>query len=147
MRDLIQIEIGARPWLPSDDAEPVAEFDRYDFPTCGLVRQGGQVFVFDCFEGHVMDGNVWVYARVSSAEAAVLSRSEGPAFDRMLERVFQGRPVMGVLAIDGRVRSGTAIRQEAIAEHGLGRALLRELQKGRDVATNAAEALKDLVGV
>lgn len=145
MNDLIEITIGARPWLPSEDAEAVAEFDRYNFPTCGIVRQRGELFVFDCVDGHVMEGNVWVYAQVSEEEADMLVSASGAALADALETVFQGRPVMGVLAIDGKVRSGTAVSEEHIASKGIGQALLDELRKGTVVANEAASTLQGLV--
>lgn len=145
MNDLIEITIGMRPWLPSEDAEAVAEFDRYNFPTCGIIRQRGELFVFDCVDGHVMEGNVWVYAHVSEEEADTLRSATGAALTDALDTVFRGRPVMGVLAIDGKVRSGTAVSEEHIAAKGIGQALLDELRKGRDVADEAASALQDLV--
>lgn len=145
MSDLIEITIGARPWLPSDDTESVAEFDRYDFPTCGLIRQREDLFVFDCVEGHVMEGNVWMYARVSPEEARRLQAATGDELVRALDAVFESRPLMGVLAIDGRVRSGSPVTAQSIAEKGVERALLDELDKGRAVATKTAGALKHLV--
>jgi hypothetical protein len=147
VNDLIEITIGARPWLPSDDAESVAEFDRYDFPTCGLIRQGDGLFVFDCVEGHLMEGNVWMYARVSADEAEVLQRAAGEDLERALDAAFHGRRIMGVLAIGGRVRSGTPVAEKDIAEKGSEQALLDELRKGRDVATDTADVLKQLVDV
>lgn len=145
MNDLIEITIGTRPWLPSEDAEAVAEFDRYNFPTCGIVRQRGELFVFDCVDGHVMEGNVWVYAHVSEGEAETLMSASGAGLHDALDAVFRGRPVMGVLAINGKVRSGTVVSEEHIATKGIGQALLDELRKGRDVADEAASALQDLV--
>ncbi|MCO6007338.1 hypothetical protein NE236_20365 [Actinoallomurus purpureus] len=145
MNDLIKITIGRRPWLPSEDAEAVAEFDRYNFPTCGIIRQRGELFVFDCVDRHVMEGNVWVYAHVSEDEAEMLMSASGAELLDALDVAFRGRPVMGVLAIDGKVRSGTVVSEEDIATKGIGQALLDELRKGRDVATEAASALADLV--
>lgn len=147
MSNLIEISIGARPWLPSENAEAVAEFDRYDIPTCGLVRQDGKLFVFDCAEGHLMEGNVWIYAYVSDDEAGDLEGAAGEEFIELLESIFRSRSIMGVLAIDGRVRSGTIVHKRDIDDKGLGRALLDELQKGRGVAGAAASALSKLVCV
>jgi hypothetical protein len=145
VNDLIEITIGARPWLPSDDAEAVAEFDRYNFPTCGMVRQRGKLFVFDCIDGHVWEGNVWVYAHVSQDEADALTSSTGARLEEALASAFRGRAVMGVLAIDGRVRSGTVVAEDDIAAKGIGQALLDELRKGRDVAADTATGLQHLV--
>ncbi|GAA4637774.1 hypothetical protein GCM10023196_092940 [Actinoallomurus vinaceus] len=145
MNDLIEITIGTPPWLPSEDAEAVVEFDRYNFPTCGIVRQRGKFFVFDCVDGHVMEGNVWVYAHVSADEAEMLMSASGAELLDALDAVFRGRPVMGVLAIDGKVRSGTVVSEEDVATKGIGQALLDELRKGRDVASETASALEDLV--
>lgn len=147
MNDLIEITIGARPWLPSDDTESVAEFDRYDFPTCGLVRQGDDLFIFDCVEGHLMEGNVWMYARVSPDEARRLQAATGEDLAHALDAVFKSRPLMGVLAINGRVRSGSPVTAQSIAEKGVERALLDELDKGRAVAKKTSGALKHLVDV
>jgi hypothetical protein len=142
---LIEITIGARPWLPSEDAEAVTEFDRFNFPTTGLIRQGGALFLFDCVDGHAMEGNVWVYAHVTAAEARDLQSLSGPELISAVEAAFEGRPLMGVLAIDGQVRSGAEVSEDAVADKGVSRALLDELQHGRKIAAEAAYGLEHLV--
>lgn len=144
MTDLIEVTIGARPWLPSEDAVTVAEFDRFNFPTTGLISQGSRMYLFDCVDGHAMEGNVWVYVQVSDQEAQALRRLTGRELIDGVDRAFQGRPLMGVLAIDGRVRSGAPVSEQA-ADKGLGQALLDELQHGRQVAAEAATGLQHLV--
>ncbi|WP_030176376.1 hypothetical protein [Spirillospora albida] len=145
MTELIEVTIGARPWLPSEDAVAIAEFDRFNFPTTGLIRQGSRLYLFDCVDGHAMEGNVWVYVQVSDQGAETLRRLTGRELIDGVDRAFQGRPLMGVLAIGGRVRSGAPVSEQAVADKGLGQALLDELQHGRQVAAKAATDLQHLV--
>jgi hypothetical protein len=143
--DLIQLGIGERPWLPTPNTTPVEVFDRYDMPISGLIKQHGALFVFDCLEGHVSEGNVWIYAHVSTAEAVLLQRAEGDDFVRQLEVAFTDRPIMAAFAANARIRSGAQVDARSIKKVGLMQAVLDELKKGLDAAGVTKEALAELV--
>lgn len=140
-----ELTIGATPWLPSDDAEAVAEFDRFNVPTTGLFRQGGTHFLFDCLEGHTMRGNVWLYAPVSDEEAERLQCLDGDELFALIDEIFPSRSIMGALAIDEKIRSGTLVDLDDITSKGLNQALIDELKDGRGVAADASQALQHLV--
>lgn len=143
--DLIQLRIGERPWLPAPGTEAIEIFDRYDMPTSGLVKQDERFFVFDCVEGHVMSGNVWIYVEVSQEEAQALRDAEGEEFSRLFDRVFVGRAVMAALAVDCRIRSGSQVDPDTIAKEGLMKGVLERLREGAEIAGETAKAMKHLV--
>lgn len=125
MSDLIQLGIGERPWLPTPRTESIEIFDRYDMPTAGLIKQDGTLFVFDCLEGHVTEGNLWIYACVDAVEATRLRDAQGEEFTKLFDSVFTSRSIMVAVAIDGRLRSGVSVDAHTIAREGLTRAVTR----------------------
>jgi hypothetical protein len=143
--DLIQLRIGERPWLPTPKTESIEIFGHYDMPISGLIKQGETLFVFDCVEGHVMAGNIWIYAQVDSEEAERLTGAEGDEFDILFDQTFTGRSVMAALAVDGHIRSGAQIDPEKIEKDGLLKAILDRLSEGMEVAGATAEAMRHLV--
>ncbi|GIH72362.1 hypothetical protein [Sphaerimonospora thailandensis] len=145
MSDLIKLGIGERPWLPTPSTEMVEIFDRYNMPIAGLIKQDDRLFVFDCVEGHVMEGNVWVYAHVESAEARRIQDAQGDDFARLFNKAFTGRRIMAALAIDTRIRSGAPVEDEAIKQVGLLKAVFDQIADGLDSASETKNAMEQLV--
>ncbi|WP_061297315.1 hypothetical protein [Herbidospora cretacea] len=144
MSDLIQLGIGERPWLPTPSTESIEVFDRYDMPTLGLIRQAGNLYVFECLEGVLMAGSVWVYASVSAREAEQLRSSEGDNFLALISECFTHRPIMASLAINARIRSGAQVDAATIEAVGLLEAVIKELGRGIKIASDTKNAMTEL---
>jgi hypothetical protein len=78
MGDHIRIEVGRKPWQPTDDAEVLSTYDFHDFPLAGLVQQHGSMFGFWCVDGRVGDSNVWAYVWISEQDRQGLETAEDP---------------------------------------------------------------------
>ncbi|MFC0862569.1 hypothetical protein ACFHYQ_09705 [Sphaerimonospora cavernae] len=145
MSDLIKLGIGERPWLPTPSTEIVEVFGRYNMPITGLIKQDDKLFVFDCVEGHVMAGNVWVYAHVDANEAQRLQEAHGDEFPRLFDEAFTGKRIMVALAVNTRIRSGAPVEDEAIKQVGLLKAIFDQLADGLDSANETKNAMEQLV--
>jgi hypothetical protein len=64
MADMIEIVRGARPWAPGPGSELIETYDYWDRPLAGLIRQHGQLFLFDCLAGVVEEESLWAYTPV-----------------------------------------------------------------------------------
>ncbi|WP_182881352.1 hypothetical protein [Microbispora sp. H10949] len=145
MSDLIKLGIGERPWVPTLDSKMIEVFDRLNMPTAGLIRQNHKLFVFDCLEGHAMEGNVWVYAHVDATEAQKIQEAQGEDFTRLLDQAFTGKQIMAALAINARLRSGAPVEGETIRRLGLLKAVFDQLSMGLDIASETKNAMAQLV--
>ena len=142
MSDHLELQLGARPWQPTDSTQLVAELDYYDMPTAGLLDQDGFRILFMCVDGHGTHATVWVYAPLEAAEAEGLSTMQGgDAIDAEIRRIFRRKPVVVALAVDGQLRLATsgqlrlqgsvlrdaalkAVTEQAESDHQAARSLL-----------------------
>lgn len=118
MSDQMHLDIDERPWLGSSDATPGEVFDRYNMPTCGLLKLDGMDYLFQCVEGVATDANVWVYAPLTHFEAAILIDAEGDEFEQHVLGILSGRPVTVALALADKVRHYQLL-DSANHEHGI----------------------------
>lgn len=85
MSDLIRLGYGARPWQPSPDAELVAEYQFYDIPLSGILRQGGLEYLFLCLDGAEANVSLWWYTQVTAERRQWLeSAPDQQEFNRRL---------------------------------------------------------------
>lgn len=71
MGDQIKIQHGADPWRPTDDAEIIDSFLQYDFPRIGILRQGGNEYLFACIDEFRSLG-LWAYTLIDRGDEARL---------------------------------------------------------------------------
>lgn len=96
MTDQVTPELGFLPWRPSNDAELIEVFDRYDRPLIGVVREGGSEHLFACIAGQTDDWNAWVYTRIDPDEHSLLENADD--FDSALSNVVRGKSCILALA-------------------------------------------------
>ena len=66
MKDVLNLESGARPWAPSEDVTPGEVLDEYDVPTSGLLTGSGKTYLFtNIFLGDSAATGLWAFALVS----------------------------------------------------------------------------------
>ncbi|MGH3199672.1 MAG: hypothetical protein ACRDOH_06905 [Streptosporangiaceae bacterium] len=105
----LELQLGARPWRPTDDTRLVTELDYYDIPTAGVLEQRGSPVLFMCVDGHGTNATVWVYAPLQAEEAEALSTMQGgEVIDAEMRRIFRSKPVVVALAVDGQLRLATS---------------------------------------
>ncbi len=98
MSDVIQVRVGAAPWLPANSVEAVAEYQYYEFPLSGVVRQVGVEYLFMCVAGHDAPLNFWLYWRIpSDARHHLESSSTSAEFrQRLRDLPMAGMAVLAV---------------------------------------------------
>ena len=125
VNDHLELQLGARPWQPTDGTRLVTELDYYDMPTAGLLEQGNSPVLFMCVDGHGTRVTVWVYAPLETAEAEALGEVQGgEAIDAEIKQIFRTKPMVAALAVDGQLRlaapmelrrQGSPLRDAALA--------------------------------
>lgn len=101
MADVLHVTKGAPPWLPSPDAELVAEFSYYDVPLSGVIRQHGVDFYFQCLDNTPDPVSFWMYLHVTESERERLESAPSPEdFDRLVGDIDVDRPVVLALALE-----------------------------------------------
>jgi hypothetical protein len=126
MADVLQVQHGAAPWRPAQDAEAVTEFEYYDVPLSGVVRQHNVDYLFLCAEGATESVSLWLYLHVTDSERDLLAGAETPEeFDGMVDAMELDRPA--VLAVAGEGRGILAYRVIPAADEGSVKQALREL--------------------
>ena len=103
MSDLIQIDAGARPWMPSASTELIATLDEYNVPLAGLIEQHGVTFLFVCAAGEEEPDNVWLYSLVSAEEIQALTEASGRQILGVMADSLKHRIVVAGLAEDWRL--------------------------------------------
>jgi hypothetical protein len=98
MSDLITLVTGQRPWQPTPDAEEFARLDEYNIPLAGLLRQGGDAYLYVCAAGEEEDANVWLYTRLENEEAEELATTVGRELLLVMAHHLQNRRVTAALA-------------------------------------------------
>jgi hypothetical protein len=98
MADVIHIANGFSPWKPSADAELVKQYQYYEFPLKGIIRQHGVRYYFACIGGVQSEVTVWLYVRVSPAEESALDNSTRETFG---VAVHPSGPAVVALALEG----------------------------------------------
>lgn len=100
MSDLIAPALGAPPWKPAGDVEPVLELDRYNVPLAGLVEQQGSLYMYVCALGEEDDANIWLYAAVGADEARALAEATEGGLNNIIAQCLRYRWVVAALASD-----------------------------------------------
>lgn len=99
MVDVINVQMGAVPWTPAPDAELVAEYDRLDIPTIGVVRQAGVEYLFRCASGHGTAVTAWTYGRLEPDRRTAIEQAEGrEAVDAALRHAARFPAVLTIVA-------------------------------------------------
>ncbi len=94
MADGLVIRPSAMPWKPSEQVELEAVYNRYDHPLTGVIRQGGDPYLFHCILGHGQVGSLWVFALLEASEVDRLNKTEGDEFDQALRDALTGRELV-----------------------------------------------------
>ena len=146
MSDQIQLAVGAKPWLPSHDAEIVEEYAHYDMPLSGVVSQSGCFYLFECIEGPVEAVNIWIYAPLLEREEDDLSRLSGDSLSKAMDEVWRSRDVVIALAVEDKIFTGTTISSYDINSLGIRTAVFKEtrsLLERERLITGALESVTD----
>jgi hypothetical protein len=98
MADLIHAQKGFSPWKPSAEAELVKQYQYYDIPLAGIIKQHGVRYFFTCVAGKDAPVNYWFYARVSPGEEKAFDSATRESFTSAMG--WTG-PVVMALAIEG----------------------------------------------
>jgi hypothetical protein len=101
--DKIKIRIGADPWLPSSTSHQIAELNRYDIPTEGIIKQDGQLFLYRCLDGHQSEESLWLYVPLTRKEARRLRQAVGGEVHDLQHRIVEqaareARPLVAAMA-------------------------------------------------
>ncbi|MFI9591111.1 hypothetical protein [Nonomuraea sp. NPDC052265] len=137
MPDQIHLRFGAKPWDPADSASLIEVFDRHDRPTCGLLEQHDQRYLFDCVEGHAWDINVWAYVPVSPAQVAELRAANGAEFAGRVDAVMRSGVITVALAVGDSLEIAEIVTPEMLAGNvyaGVMDAVLAKIERGRSTA-------------
>jgi hypothetical protein len=146
MSDQIQLAVGAKPWLPSYDAEMVEEYAHYDMPLNGVVSQSGCFYLFECIEGAVEAVNIWIYAPLLEREEDDLSRLSSDSLSEAMDEIWRSRDVVVALAVDDKIFTGATISSYNIDKWGIRTAAfneVRSLLERERLITGALESVKD----
>lgn len=82
----VNIEADGAPWQPNAGAERVATWHYYDIPLAGVVRVGGDRYVFRCEAGHTEEVSIWSYRPITVAAQELLeSLPNGESFSMVFE--------------------------------------------------------------
>ncbi len=108
MSDLAVIQHGRPPWEPSTDSELVAEYQHYDVPLVGVIRQGDTEYLFVCVDGQDEVVSLWWFTAIGSEQRAQIEQAESPdEFGRLLE----------AMPFDGWSRLALATQHTGIVEY------------------------------
>jgi hypothetical protein len=132
----IHLQIGAWPWEP-DATSTHHVYDRHDRPTCGVIEQRGDRYLFDCVEGVVGDVSVWAYAPLTAADVAELTVAEGDAFAATVDMILRTRRITVAFARGDRIELAVEVDPEALAagvDAGIVDAIVVALESGADAA-------------
>jgi hypothetical protein len=142
--DHLELQLGARPWQPTESTQLVTELDFYDMPTAGVLEQGVSPVLFLCVDGHGTHATVWVYAPLQPAEAQALATMQGrEAIDAEMRRIFRSKPVVVALAVDGQLRlatSGELRLQGAVLREAALKAVTDQVESDRQAACSLLPA-------
>ncbi len=83
MSDLIRLEHGRQPWKPTPDTELVVEYQYYDVPLSGILRQHGIEYLFACLDGENETLSLWLFIAVSPGQREALEQGEGSFAERL----------------------------------------------------------------
>jgi hypothetical protein len=99
------VSAGQRPWRPSADAGDVDVWDRFDFPTPGTYRLGGNLIIFTLITT-AAGRSLWAYVPVPAEfeDAIAGTRLDSDAeFTAFVARCFAGRYAVFAAAQDFRI--------------------------------------------
>lgn len=101
MSDLVQIEVGARPWSPGPDVKELHILDYYNIPLAGIIEQHGAQHFYVCAAGEEDRANVWLYSHIDAEEARALAATTGEQLVPIMAAALRNRMVVAALAEDG----------------------------------------------
>lgn len=142
MADYISVNMGADPWRPAPSAETVEVWDRYDGPTCGLLRQSGVYHTFECLDGNVDAVSVWRYMLVEPAEADELNELEGELFRDRLDEMYARRPTLVAVSFD---KFGILGKATHAVEEPFKKAVVEALRDAAEAARQMAHEMTSQV--
>ena len=96
----IQLQRGVEPWQGHAHAEVVGQYHYHDMPLIGVLDQDGQKYLFRCEVGEVEPVNYWSYTRLTSADRKAIERTDGEAFDEVVDRLARNAEAVAI-AIEG----------------------------------------------
>lgn len=96
MSEHIDLQLGARPWLPSRSVRVVRELNYYDMPTEGILRRRFRpsYYFFACIDGVASEYNMWVYAPITWKESRRLKRLKADELRRFETSLLVGRSLL-----------------------------------------------------
>lgn len=102
MSDWIELELAQPPDRAAGDSQLERVYHRYDRPLIGVIRQGGDQYLFTCLEGHVDPWHLWEYTLLESDDVDELDRvDQANDFYEMLDALRQDRPAAIAVAREG----------------------------------------------
>lgn len=147
MSDMIHVQVGAAPWLPADSAEAVAEYEYFEMPLSGVVRQAGVEYFFTCLVGRETTFNFWLYWPVTTADRKSVEAAASPEeFRHRLLGALGGHAVLAVASDDYGIlgwRDFEGDNPEAFGEAGDD--LFRWMDRVAEIAPRAHERSDELV--
>jgi hypothetical protein len=150
---MIHVQVGAAPWLPAADAEAVAEYEYaeyeyYEMPLSGVVRQAGVEYFFTCMAGQEENFNFWVYWPITAADREAVESAKSPKdFRSRLLHALGGHAVVAVASDDYGIlgwRDFDGGDTQSMAEAGSD--LIRWMDRVAEIAPRAHERSGELVG-
>ena len=91
MSDLVALQLRQPPWKPTPDTEVVAEYQYYDVPLTGVIRQGETEYLFSCLDGHDDTLSLWWFVAITPEQRAQIEGCEHPDYDQLLRTMnFKG---------------------------------------------------------
>lgn len=99
MTDLIQVTPGASPWKPTQDATLEAEYQYYDVPTLGVIRQHGADFLFRCFDDSD-PVSFWSYTHLTPGEREWLdAANSSDEFEKKVDSLVASQSAVVAMAL------------------------------------------------
>lgn len=89
--DVIDLLHRQPPWKPTHHTEVVAEYQYYDMPLSGVLRQGDREYLFICLSGADKPLSLWWYVGVTQEQRERLESCTPETFDDALHLMdFEG---------------------------------------------------------
>lgn len=96
-RQRFEIEPGALPWFPNHPTTTFeVEYDRYDRPLMGVVRQRDVDFLFRCISGELEQFSVWKYVALDQIDRELLDSVAGDVFAETAASALTGGGTLAV---------------------------------------------------
>lgn len=119
MGDQISIQLGERPWQPTDKTELLEEFHRYNRPLAGVLRQEGNLYYFACVDGHADDWSLWAYTLIDEHDVLRLREESADVETAFVEAANPvslaiANEIEGIVESARLVQTGRTLRESAV---------------------------------